>query len=222
MRINKIFQVTIFATSLLASSSIYAQTTTSATASAIKPKPTYAAHVFAGQVFFGTGDIKGYGFLVALEKSIFKKSARPFPAFQLGFGLNFETGIRKPVNVLHPDGTLEVSSYGQASKTSGWATFKYHPFKHSMDGFSVTVGPTFGVTQTSSEKSFGLTNDPYLGIIRKSILLTENHFGLGYRIAVQQQFAITDHFFIGFRADFSNDVHSDINTYLGAGVSYRF
>jgi hypothetical protein len=27
---------------------------------------------------------------------------------------------------------------------------------------------------------------------------------------------------IGFRADFSNDVHSDVNTYLGGSVSYRF
>jgi hypothetical protein len=45
---------------------------------------------------------------------------------------------------------------------------------------------------------------------------------MGYRIAVQQQFVIKDHFMIGFRADFSNDVHGDINTFLGCGLSYRF
>jgi hypothetical protein len=218
MRIIKLLPVTLFVANLIFASTLYAQTNSTKA----KPKPTYAAHVTAGQVFFGTGDIRGYGFLVAVEKSVFKKSVRPFPAFQVGFGLNFETGIRKPVNVLRPDGTLEVSSYGQASKTSGWATFKYHPFKQSMDGFSVTVGPTFGVTQTTSEKSFSLSNDPYFGIIRKSVLVTENHFGLGYRIAVQQQFAITDHLFMGIRADFSNDVHGDINTFWGGGVSYKF
>ena len=218
MRINKMLQVTLFAASVCIATDVCAQTFTSK----FIPKPTYTAHVSGGQVFFGTGDIRGYGILVAVEKSIFKKSVRPFPVFQIGFGLNFETGIRKPVNILHPDGTLEVSSYGQTSKTSGWATFKYHPFKHSMDGFSVTVGPTFGVTQSTSEKSFSLSNDPYLGIIRKSVLVTENHFGLGYRVAVQQQFAITDHVFLGFRADFSNDVHSDINTFWGAGLSYKF
>jgi hypothetical protein len=91
-----------------------------------------------------------------------------------------------------------------------------------MDGFSITVGPTIGVTQSTSEKSFSLSNDLYLGIIRKSVLLTENQFGLGYRIAVQQQFAITDHLFIGFHADFSNDTHSDVNTFWGGGVSYKF
>ena len=218
MRINKMLQVTLFAASLFLASSISAQTSIHK----FKPKPNYMAHLSGGQVFFGTGDIRGYGFLVAVEKSVFKKSVCPFPAFQVGFGLNFETGIRKPVNILHPDGTLEVSSYGQTSKTSGWATFKYHPFKHSMDGFSVTIGPTFGITQSTSEKSFGLSNDPYLGIIRKSVLLTENHFGIGYRLALQQQFAITDHVFLGFRADFSNDVHSDINTFWGGGLSYKF
>ncbi len=218
MRINKMLQVTLFAASLFLARSTNAQTS----ANKFKPKPTYTAHVSGGQVFFGTGDIRGYGFLVAVEKSVFKKSARPFSTFQMGFGLNFETGIRKPVNILHPDGTLEVSSFGQTSKTSGWATFKYHPFKYSMDGFSITVGPTIGVTQSTSEKSFSLSNDLYLGIIRKSVLLTENQFGLGYRIAVQQQFAITDHLFIGFHADFSNDTHSDVNTFWGGGVSYKF
>ena len=220
MRINNMLPVTLFAASLIFASTIFAQTSTSS--SKFKPKPTFTAHLSMGQVFFGTGDIRGYGFLVAVEKSVFKKSVRPFPAFQMGLGINFETGIRKPVNVLRPDGTLEVSSYGQASKTSGWATFKYHPFKQSMDGFSVTVGPTFGITQTTSEKSFSLSNDPYFGIIRKSVLVTENDFGLGYRIAVQQQFAITDHLFMGIRADFSNDVHGDINTFWGAGLSYKF
>lgn len=218
MRINKVLQVTLFAASVFIVNDVCAQTFTSK----FMPKPTYTAHLSSGQVFFGTGDIRGYGILVAVEKSVFKKSVRPFPVFQVGVGLNFETGIRKPVNILHPDGTLEVSSYGQSSKTSGWATFKYHPFKHSMDGFSITVGPTFGVTQSTSEKSFGLLNDPYLGIIRKSVLVTENHFGLGYRVAAQQHFAITDHVFLGFRADFSNDVHSDINTFWGAGLSYKF
>jgi hypothetical protein len=147
---------------------------------------------------------------------------RPFPAFQVGFGLNFETGIRKPVNILYPSGVFEESSYGQTSKTSGWATFKYHPFKHSMDGFSVTVGPTLGITQATSEKSVSFSYDPFLGVIRKSVLATENHFGMGYRIAVQQQFAIKDHLSIGFRADFSNDVYGDVNTFLGGGISYKF
>jgi hypothetical protein len=45
---------------------------------------------------------------------------------------------------------------------------------------------------------------------------------MGYRIAVQQQFVIKDHFTIGFRADFSNDVHGDINTFLGGGIGYKF
>ena len=220
MRINNILPVTLFAASLFMASSISAQTNTNT--SKFKPKPSYAAHLFVGQVLFGTGDVRGYGLLVAVEKSVFKKSVRPFPAFQVGFGLNFETGIRKPVNILYPSGVFEESSYGQTSKTSGWATFKYHPFKHSMDGFSITVGPTLGITQATSEKSVGFSYDPFLGVIRKSVLATENHFGMGYRIAVQQQFAIKDHFFLGFRADFSNDVHGDINTFLGGGLSYRF
>ena len=218
MRINNLLPVTLFAASLIVASSICAQTNTTKP----KPKPSYAAHLYAGQVLFGTGDVRGYGLLVAVEKSVFKKTVRPFPAFQVGFGLNFETGIRKPVNNLYPSGYFEESSYGQTSKTSGWATFKYHPFKYSMDGFSVTVGPTFGVTQASSEKSVSFTYDPFYGVIRKSVLATENHFGMGYRIAVQQQFAIKDHFMIGFRADFSNDIHGDINTFLGGGLSYRF
>jgi hypothetical protein len=218
MRIKKLLPVTLFAASLIVASSICAQTNTTKP----KPKPSYAAHLYAGQVLFGTGDVRGYGLLVAVEKSVFKKTVRPFPTFQVGFGLNFETGIRKPVNNLYPSGYFEESSYGQTSKTSGWATFKYHPFKYSMDGFSVTVGPTFGVTQASSEKSVSFSYDPFLGVIRKSVLQTENHFGMGYRIAVQQQFAIKDHFFIGFRADFSNDVYGDINTFLGGGLSYRF
>jgi hypothetical protein len=212
--------VTLIAASLFMASSPYAQTSTST--SKFKPKPTYTAHLSVGQVFFGTGDINGYGLLVAVEKSVFKKSVRPFPAFQVGFGLNFETGIRKPINILYPNGDFEESSYGQTSKTSGWATFKYHPFKHSMDGFSVTLGPTLGITQSTSEKSRSYTYDPFYGVIRKSVLVTENHFGMGYRIAVQQQFAIKDHYFIGFRADFSNDVHGDVNTYLGGSLSYRF
>jgi hypothetical protein len=212
--------VTLFAVSLFLASSICAQTNTSK--SSFKPKPSYAAHLSVGQVLFGTGDVRGYGLLVAVEKSVFKKSVRPFPAFQVGFGLNFETGIRKPVNILYPSGVFEESSYGQTNKTSGWATFKYHPFKHSMDGFSVTVGPTLGITQATSEKSVSFSYDPFLGVIRKSVLATENHFGMGYRIAVQQQFAIKDHLFIGFRADFSNDVYGDVNTFLGGGISYKF
>jgi hypothetical protein len=220
MRINKILPVTLFAASLIVASNICAQTSTST--SKFKPKPTYTAHLSAGGAFFGTNDVNGYGFLVAVEKSVFKKSVRPFPAFQMGFGLNFETGIRKIGDVLYPNGDLKITGYGQTSKTSGWATFKYHPFKHSMDGFSVTIGPTFGVTQASSEKSSSHIYDPREGLIRRSVLITENYFGMGYRIAVQQQFAIKDHFFIGFRADFSNDVHSDINTFLGGGLSYRF
>ena len=220
MRINNMSPVTLIAASLFMASSLYAQTSTST--SKFKPKPTYTAHLSVGQVFFGTGDINGYGLLVAVEKSVFKKSVRPFPAFQVGFGLNFETGIRKPINILYPNGDFEESSYGQTSKTSGWATFKYHPFKHSMDGFSVTLGPTLGITQSTSEKSRSFTYDPFYGVIRKSVLVTENHFGMGYRIAVQQQFAIKDHYFIGFRADFSNDVHGDVNTYLGGSLSYRF
>jgi hypothetical protein len=218
MRINKLLPVTLFVASLIVSSSICAQTI----AAKAKPKPSYAAHLYAGGAFFGTNDVNGYGFLVAVEKSIFKKTIRPFPAFQMGFGLNFETGIRKIGDVLYPNGDLKITGYGQTSKTSGWATFKYHPFKHSMDGFSVTVGPTFGVTQASSEKSLSHIFDPREGLIRRSVLITENYFGMGYRIALQQQFAIRDHFFIGFRADFSNDVHSDINTFLGGGLSYRF
>ena len=220
MRINNMLPVTLIAASLFMASSLYAQTSTST--SKFTPKPTYTAHLSVWQVFFGTGDINGYGLLVAVEKSVFKKSVRPFPAFQLGFGLNFETGIRKPINILYPNGDFEESSYGQTSKTSGWATFKYHPFKHSMDGFSVTLGPTLGITQSTSEKSRSFTYDPFYGVIRKSVLVTENHFGMGYRIAVQQQFAIKDHYFIGFRADFSNDVHGDVNTYLGGSLSYRF
>jgi len=210
--------VTLFVTSLFMATSISAQTGSSK----FKPKPTYTAHLSVGQVFFGTGDINGYGLLVAVEKSVLKKSVRPFPAFQVGFSLNFETGIRKPVNILYPNGDFEESSYGQTSKTTGWATFKYHPFKHSMDGFSVTLGPTLGITQSTSEKSRSFTYDSFLGVIRKSVILTENHFGMGYRLAVQQQFAIKDHYFFGFRADFSNDVHGDINTYLGGLISYRF
>jgi len=220
MRINNILPITLFAASLFMASSIFAQKNT--TTSKFKPKPTYTAHLSVGQVFFGTGDINGYGLLVAVEKSVFKKSVRPFPAFQVGFGLNFETGIRKPVNILYPNGDFVESSYGQTSKTSGWATFKYHPFKHSMDGFSITVGPTLGITQSTSEKSVGFSYDPFYGVIRKSVLATENHFGMGYRIAVQQQFVIKDQFMIGFRADFSNDVHGDVNTYLGGSLSYRF
>ncbi len=96
MRINKLLPVTLFAASLVMASSVCAQTTTTK----FKPKPTYTAHLHAGGAFFGTGDVNGYGFLVAVEKSVFKKSVRPFPAFQVGFGLNFETGIRKPVNIL--------------------------------------------------------------------------------------------------------------------------
>jgi hypothetical protein len=184
--------VTLFAASLFLVSSICAQTSTRT--SKFKPKTTYTAHLSVGQVFFGTGDVNGYGLLVAVEKSVFKKSVRPFPAFQVGVGLNFETGIRKPVNILYPNGDFEESSYGQTSKTSGWATLKYHPFKHSMDGFSVTLGPTIGITQSTSEKSVSFTYDTFYGVIRKSVLETENHFGMGYRIAVQQQFAIKDHF----------------------------
>jgi hypothetical protein len=63
-----------------------------------------------------------------------------------------------------------------------------------MDGFSVTLGPTIGITQSTSEKSVSFTYDTFYGVIRKSVLETENHFGMGYRIAVQQQFAIKDHF----------------------------
>jgi len=218
MRINKMLEVTLFAASFFLASSISAQTSIHK----FKPKPTYTAHLFAGGAFFGTNDVNGYGFLVAAEKSVFKKTVRPIPAFQMGFGLNFETGIRRPADVLYPNGDLKITGYGQTSKTSGWATFKYHPFKHSMDGFSITVGPTFGVTQASSEKSASFSASPNGGLIRRSVLITENYFGMGYRIAVQQQFAIQDHFFIGFRADFSNDVHSDINTFLGCGLSYRF
>ncbi len=220
MRINNMLPVTLFAVSIFLASSICAQTNTSK--SSFKPKPSYAAHLFVGQVLFGTGDVRGYGLLVAVEKSIFKKSVRPYPTFQVGFGLNFETGIRKPINILYPSGVFEESSYGQTSKTSGWATFKYHPFKHSMDGFSVTVGPTLGITQATSEKSVSFSYDPFLGVIRKSVLKTENHFGMGYRIAVQQQFLIKDHVTIGFRADFSNDVYGDINTFLGGGIGYKF
>lgn len=220
MRINNMLPVTLFAVSIFLASSICAQTNTSK--SSFKPKPSYAAHLFVGQVLFGTGDVRGYGLLVAVEKSIFKKSVRPYPTFQVGFGLNFETGIRKPINILYPSGVFEESSYGQTSKTSGWATFKYHPFKHSMDGFSVTVGPTLGITQATSEKSVSFSYDPFIGVIRKSVLKTENHFGMGYRIAVQQQFLIKDHVTIGFRADFSNDVYGDINTFLGGGIGYKF
>ena len=220
MRINNMLPVTLFAVSLFLASSICAQTNTSK--SSFKPKPTYTAHLSVGQVFFGTGDINGYGLLVAVEKSVFKKSVRPYPTFQVGFGLNFETGIRKPINILYPSGVFEESSYGQTSKTSGWATLKYHPFKHSMDGFSVTVGPTLGITQATSEKSVSFSYDPFLGVIRKSVLATENHFGMGYRIAVQQQFLIKDHVTIGFRADFSNDVYGDINTFLGGAIGYKF
>ncbi len=220
MRINNMLPVTLFAVSIFLASSICAQTNTSK--SSFKPKPSYAAHLFVGQVLFGTGDVRGYGLLVAVEKSIFKKSVRPYPTFHVGFGLNFETGIRKPINILYPSGVFEESSYGQTSKTSGWATFKYHPFKHSMDGFSVTVGPTLGITQATSEKSVSFSYDPFLGVIRKSVLKTENHFGMGYRIAVQQQFLIKDHVTIGFRADFSNDVYGDINTFLGGGIGYKF
>ncbi len=220
MRINNMLPVTLFAVSIFLASSICAQTNTSK--SSFKPKPSYAAHLFVGQVLFGTGDVRGYGLLVAVEKSIFKKSVRPYPTFQVGFGLNFETGIRKPINILYPSGVFEESSYGQTSKTSGWATFKYHPFKHSMDGFSVTVGPTLGITQATSEKSVSFSYDPFLGVIRKSVLKTENHFGMGYRIAVQQQILIKDHVTIGFRADFSNDVYGDINTFLGGGIGYKF
>lgn len=221
MRINNRLPVTLFAISLFFASSICAQTGTNNTRT-FKPKPSYAAHLSVGQVLFGTGDVRGYGLLVAVEKSIFKKSVRPFPAFQVGFGLNFETGIRKPVNILYPSGVFVESSYGQTSKTSGWATFKYHPFKHSMDGFSVTVGPTLGITQATSEKSVGFSYDTFLGVIRKSVLATDNHFGVGYRIAVQQQFVIKDHITIGFRADFSNDVYGDINTFLGGCIGYKF
>ena len=220
MRINNMLPVTLFAVSIFLASSICAQTNTSK--SSFKPKPSYAAHLFVGQVLFGTGDVRGYGILVAVEKSVFKKSVRPYPTFQVGFGLNFETGIRKPINILYPSGFFEESSYGQTSKTSGWATLKYHPFKHSMDGFSVTVGPTLGITQATSEKSVSFSYDPFLGVIRKSVLKTENHFGMGYRIAVQQQFLIKDHVTIGFRADFSNDVYGDINTFLGGGIGYKF
>ena len=218
MRINNILPVTLFAACLIMATSVCAQTN----ATQAKPKPSYAAHLYAGQVLFGTGDVRGYGLLVAVEKSVFKKTVRPFPAFQVGFGLNFENGIRKPVNNLYPSGYFEESSYAQTSKTSGWATIKYHPFKYSMDGFSITVGPTFGITQASSEKSVSFSYDPFLGVIRKSVIQTENHFGMGYRIAVQQQFAIKDKIFVGFRADFSNDVYGDINTFLGGGLSYRF
>lgn len=221
MRINNRLPVTLFAISLFFASSICAQTGTNNTRT-FKPKPSYAAHLSVGQVLFGTGDVRGYGLVVAVEKSVFKKSVRPFPAFQVGFGLNFETGIRKPVNILYPSGVFVESSYGQTSKTSGWATFKYHPFKHSMYGFSVTVGPTLGITQATSEKSVGFSYDPFLGVIRKSVLATDNHFGVGYRIAVQQQFVIKDHVTIGFRADFSNDVYGDINTFLGGGIGYKF
>lgn len=220
MRINNMLPVTLFAVILCVTTSICAQTNTNK--SSFKPKPSYAAHLFVGQVLFGTGDVRGYGLLVAVEKSILKKLVRPYPTFQVGFGLNFETGIRKPVNILYPSGFFEESSYGQTSKTSGWATFKYHPFKHSMDGFSVTVGPTLGITQATSEKSVSFSYDPFLGVIRKSVLKTENHFGMGYRIAVQQQFLIKDHVTIGFRADFSNDVYGDINTFLGCGIGYKF
>lgn len=218
MRIANMLPVTLFTVSLFLASNLCAQTNSTKP----KPKQTYTAHLSAGGAFFGTNDVNGYGFLLAVEKSIFKKSVRPFPAFQVGFGLNFETGIKRPADVLFPSGGIRITGYGQTSKTSGWATFKYHPFKHSMDGFSVTLGPTFGVTQSTSEKTVNLSVDPYLGLVRRSVLETENHFGMGYRVAIQQQFVIKDKFIIGFRADFANDVHSDVNTFLGCGIGYKF
>ena len=62
MRINNMLPVTLFVTSLFMATSISAQTGSSK----FKPKPTYTAHLSVGQVFFGTGDINGYGLLVAV------------------------------------------------------------------------------------------------------------------------------------------------------------
>jgi hypothetical protein len=216
MRINNMLPVTLFAASLFFASALFAQTNT------FKKRPNFTAHLSTGHVQFGTGDIKGYGFLLALEKSILKKSVRPFPVLQIGFALNFETGLRKPINIVHPNGDIELSSFGQTTKTSGWATFKYHPFKYSMDGFSITVGPTFGVTQAVSESRVILFSDPYLGVIRHSILATDHFFAIGYRVAVQQEFMIRDKYFVGIRADFSNDTHSDANTFAGCSIGYKF
>ena len=115
MRINNMLPVTLIAASLFMASSLYAQTSTST--SKFKPKPTYTAHLSVGQVFFGTGDINGYGLLVAVEKSVFKKSVRPFPAFQVGFGID--------------------KSFLPASATHGW------PFYDAVSDGGANVGWTW-------------------------------------------------------------------------------
>ncbi len=79
MRINKILPVTLFAASLFMATSICAQTNTTK----FKPKPTYQGHLHVGGAFFGTGDVNGYGLLVAVEKSVFKKRYAPFLPFKL-------------------------------------------------------------------------------------------------------------------------------------------
>ena len=64
MRINNMLPVTLFAASLFFTSALFAQTNT------FKKRPNFTAHLSTGHVQFGTGDIKGYGFLLAIVATV--------------------------------------------------------------------------------------------------------------------------------------------------------
>lgn len=185
----------------------------------IKPQNTVIT-LSVGRVSFGTGDFLGSSIGFGASKNVLKKSNWGLSKLLLGGEFIVENGVKNPV-IRNPtfEEFLEKSFY-HTSNILLWTKASYYPFKKIIKGFSIDIGPTFGYSYRSNERSAIAKIDGSGNSFRQSILSFDNGYTIGYRVSTSVEVNVSKRILVGFKLDFSNNNKAEINTLMGIKLGW--
>ena len=176
-----------------------------------------------GKVFFGTGDVPGYG--INLEYSTrLKMVKKTSKHFLIGAEIFFENGNNQP-KVINPTFQEFIDkTYHSTTNIIFTPKISYYPFaKTFARGINVTGGFSIGYTNQNMEfqSTYIYDNNTQMSV-RRSYLKYVNKALFGYHITAGYEFAITKKILIGGQLGFSSYTNGDINTSIIGKLGYNF
>jgi len=176
-----------------------------------------------GKVFFGTGDVPGYG--VNLEYSTRLKIAKkPSKHFLFGAEISFENGSIQP-KVINPTFQEFIDeTYHSTTNIILTPKISYYPFaKTFAKGINITGGISVGYTNQNMEFQSTYIYDNITQMsVRRSYLKYINQVLFGYRITTGYELFVTKKILIGGHLGFSSYTNGDINTSIIGKLGYNF
>lgn len=190
--------------------------------SAVNAQKAYFVKASGGRVFFGTGDVSGFGVGVEVSTPVSYKKSSYWQHFHAGAEINFENGAQQPVVINPTVGDFYYGMFNHVSNTTIYPKLTYYPLLHTfLKGVNVTVGPSAGYSYQSRE--FQASGIPVQGggAVRRSYLEYKDTWLIGFRITAGYEYLISNKVLVGGRLDFFNYQNHDVNTMIAGKVGFK-